>query len=290
MTRFGFLLLLVLAFACSSNNGPADDGGTDARGDDAAFDAASDAESETDAGADAESDAETDAETDGGSDAATDDACVPPPCPAPPEGCDYVGSDPCVCGELVCDGTECTTDDDCPGGFCRATMVDDVRACHPWAGEGESCGGFLVPWTLERCDPDVHTCMEASPFIADAPGTCLLEVTVAELADNPDSYRDRVVGVRTSYVTNGVSACTRLGCPEEMPCCNTCNAAMYAYDVMDGPSSVQLFDDAGVAYECTGTECVMTETCTVMPDQSYRIIGVFDGTGLRVTSIQRISF
>lgn len=283
MLRF---VLLGFVLACSSNNGPpADDGGADASGGDASFDAAEDDAGVADDGG--AEDASPDSATD---DAGEDDACVPPDCAAPPEGCMYVGSDACSCGELVCEGTECTDDSECPGGFCRATMMDDVRECHPWAGEGESCGGFTAPWHVERCDPEAHTCMAASPLIADAPGTCLLEVTVAELAANPDAYRDRVVGVRSSFVTNGPSACTRLGCPEEMPCCNTCNAAMFAYDVMDGPSSVQLFDDAGVAYECTGTECVMTETCSVLPNESYRIIGTFDGVGIRVDSIQRVSF
>ena len=91
------------------------DGATDAGPGDSGADGADDAGAD-DAGAD-----------DAGADAAADvglDACEPPPCPAPPDGCSYVTTDPCVCGDLVCDGTECTEDSECPGGFCRATMVD----------------------------------------------------------------------------------------------------------------------------------------------------------------------
>ncbi len=296
MSRF---LLLALIVACSSNGGPPpEDGGADTSEPDASLDADTDAAEDDAGGDDAGPDDDAGADDAGNDDAGADDAggdsgdaCMPADCPPPPDGCMYVGGDPCgECGELVCDGTECTDDSDCFGGFCRATMDPEVRACHPWAGEGESCGGFTAPWAVERCNPDVHTCMGRSPLIADAPGTCLLEVTVAELAANPGLYTDRVVGVRTSYVTNGLSACTRRACPLEMPCCNDCNSGMFAFDMEDGDDSVQLFDDAGTAYECSGTECDMRETCTVMPDLSYRIIGTFNGTGLLVDSIQRVSF
>ena len=44
------------------------------------------------------------------------DACVPPPCPAPPRGCRYVGATLCTCGTLVCDcgmGAPCAPSEYC---------------------------------------------------------------------------------------------------------------------------------------------------------------------------------
>ncbi|MEM9067878.1 MAG: hypothetical protein AAGE52_05205 [Myxococcota bacterium] len=294
----------ILILGCSSNDGPPADagGGTDSGGEvDAGIDSGGEVDAGVDAGEDAAvaTDSGTDAETDSGVDSGTDagidstvgiDACVPPPCPAPPPGCRYEVTDPCTCGELVCEGTPCTDDSECVGGFCRDTMTPDMRACHPYAEEGESCGGFTLPWAVERCNPEVHTCLGSSPLIADAPGVCLLPVTVADLRSMPARYEGRVVGIRTSFVTNGLTFCTEIACPPEMPCCNGCGSGMIAKDNAADESGVDLADMAGTDYMCSGNECMPTETCTVDANAEYRIIGTFTGGKLRVRSIQRTSF
>lgn len=69
--------------------------------------------------------------SDAGSDAGTpeEDACVPPPCPAPPPGCNYVGGTLCTCGELVCDTDVC--EDRCGLGeycdLCAETPMCETR-------------------------------------------------------------------------------------------------------------------------------------------------------------------
>jgi hypothetical protein len=42
--------------------------------------------------------------------------------------------------------------------------------CVPFAGLGESCEGFTLPWSFEQCDPSL-VC-DNRQFIADAPGIC----------------------------------------------------------------------------------------------------------------------
>jgi hypothetical protein len=116
-----FLVLLVLA-ACGDDSTPVADAGRSDAGHSDGGSVSRDAAVGTDAqpGEDA-GEVETDAGAiDAGSDAGApgvDAGCVPPPCPAPPEGCMYVGTDPCVCGTLVCAGscglTECSVDEYC---------------------------------------------------------------------------------------------------------------------------------------------------------------------------------
>jgi hypothetical protein len=47
-----------------------------------------------------------------------EDACVPPPCPAPPDRCHYEGASLCACGTLVC---------------------EPAAPCDPPCGAGEYC-------------------------------------------------------------------------------------------------------------------------------------------------------
>lgn len=57
------------------------------------------------------------------------DACVPPPCPAPPPGCHYEGATLCACGTLVCDPPDECTPACSPFEYCNLCGTD--RACKP---------------------------------------------------------------------------------------------------------------------------------------------------------------
>ena len=54
------------------------------------------------------------------------DACLPPPCPAPPDGCRYEGATACTCGTLVCEPSACTPACDA-GKYCDLCGI--VAAC-----------------------------------------------------------------------------------------------------------------------------------------------------------------
>jgi len=67
----------------------------------------------------------------------------------------------------------CTSDSDCDrDSWCRPTESSNgsQSECTPFASEGDSCGGFTVPWQYERCEPNL-TC-DGPPNIPDAPGVC----------------------------------------------------------------------------------------------------------------------
>jgi hypothetical protein len=82
-------------------------------------------------------------------------------------GCFAVWTDPA--GNQVCGGG-CETDADCADGtWCRQTEAGP-RECVPYAGAGEMCGGFTLPWYYQQCDPSLLCVF--NPFIADAPGVC----------------------------------------------------------------------------------------------------------------------
>jgi hypothetical protein len=121
----------------------------------------SDAGSPEDAGAhhDAASvDAGQDAhvpDEDGGTDAgpAQPDACVPPPCPAPPDGCHYEGFTACTCGTLVCAPSACAP-------ACDATKYCDLcgteRTCVDRPEDmGLICIGLYMP--VCGCDGQTYS-------------------------------------------------------------------------------------------------------------------------------------
>jgi len=260
------IISFVLLAACGDDGSPPSDASADSSVDSAA-DAASDGS--TDSGADTSVDAAGDAAPDA-SDAASDASDA--------------ASDASDAASDASDASVvCTMDSECPGGFCRPVMGGGM-ACHPYAAEGDSCGGFTPAWAQERCDPATNSCLPTSVLIADAPGRCIVPATIAELQASPESYRGRIVGVSTSWVTTGPVACTEIACSPSMPCCNSCSGGMIAKDSDTATESVGLATDVGVDYSCTGDECTLS--CTVMQDRTYRIIGEFDGTRILVTSIQ----
>lgn len=73
-----------------------------------------------------------------------DAGCVPPPCAAPPEGCHYETSDPCSCGTLVCPS-------DCGGVTCQADEYCDYDGALACSGAGActtrpgGCTGLYDP-------------------------------------------------------------------------------------------------------------------------------------------------
>jgi hypothetical protein len=86
-------------------------------------------------------------------DAGGEDACVPPPCPAPPPGCNYVGGSLCECGELVCDTDACG--DECgPGQFCNLCAETPTCVARPTPTSG-ICSGLYDP--VCGCDGDTYS-------------------------------------------------------------------------------------------------------------------------------------
>lgn len=73
-----------------------------------------------------------------------------------------------VCQPLEEDGAWCDRDEVCEG-FCGWDDNND-RLCKPWAQEGESCGGFVLPAFRNSCEPGL-TCECVEPT-CDVPGIC----------------------------------------------------------------------------------------------------------------------
>lgn len=73
-----------------------------------------------------------------------------------------------VCQDVEATGSWCDRDQMC-GGFCGWDDNND-RLCKPWAQEGESCGGFVLPSFYRFCEPGLSCdCTEAT---CGAPGIC----------------------------------------------------------------------------------------------------------------------
>ena len=114
----------------------------------------------------------------------------------------------------------------------------------------------------------------ANPLIADAPGTCSVPVTVADLQSSPGTWDGRVVAVLDGWVVGGPAGCTEIACAPSMPCCNSCFSSELFSDTRGG-SGVALRDMASVPYECTGDECMPYTACTQPVDLRYRLIARF---------------
>lgn len=65
---------------------------------------------------------------------------------------------------------QCESDSDCDKGtWCRPTEAG-ANECVPFVEEGETCGGFTLPWYFEQCLPGL-VC-DSPDYVADAPGVC----------------------------------------------------------------------------------------------------------------------
>ena len=73
-------------------------------------------------------------------------------------GCNYA----CVCRS----DSDCNKNSD----FCRPTQSGNYSICVPLSGESGRCGGFVLPWTRERCAPGL-VCVPVEPTY-DVPGFC----------------------------------------------------------------------------------------------------------------------
>jgi hypothetical protein len=87
----------------------------------------------------------------------------------------------CGAGQ-TCDGglcvpdVACVEDADCAAdSWCRPSEAGG-SSCAPFVGEGETCGGFVLPWTADRCEPGLICApapsLPGTPPLPDLPGIC----------------------------------------------------------------------------------------------------------------------
>jgi hypothetical protein len=77
----------------------------------------------------------------------------------------------------VCEtGNECVADNDCDNGFCGWEDDNTTRVCKDFAGQGDSCEGFVIPSARAHCGPGLQ-CIFTEPT-HDVPGTCQWGPTV----------------------------------------------------------------------------------------------------------------
>lgn len=168
----------------------------------------------------------------------------------------------------------CVDHDDCADGWCRQKDWDtDEKECVPFQPEGAHCGGFTPPHMAESCPPDLQCVFR--PFIADAPGTCRRNVTVADITANPDAFDGLRVNI-DGHVTTGPARCTRMACSEANPCCNSCGASQEISDVPASGQGISLAGADGSNFGCSGNECTYADNCDIEVDSNvqYRVVGV----------------
>lgn len=124
-------------------------------------------------------------------------------------GCNAEWYDPM--GAPVCLGdAACQTDEDCaPDAWCRPDQ-GGTGECVPFAGPGDTCEGFVLPWTRQRCEPDL-VCVPREPT-GDVPGIC----AACEYGGQPYQAGESFPaddGCNTCTCTEGgLIACTERAC------------------------------------------------------------------------------
>lgn len=120
------------------------------------------------------------------------------------------------------------------------------------------------------------TCVRAPCFAVCEPigsGGGIVDVTVAELDADPRRFSGQRVRV-TAEPTATLARCTRRGCTQDNPCCNSCSAG---FDIGD---RINLSMANGSALGCSGNECNWQQTCqgftTAANNGPYTLEGTFE--------------
>ena len=72
--------------------------------------------------------------------------------------------------EARCCANTCLDDASCDAtSWCRQTEFG-YNECTPYVGEGDTCGGYVLPWYYERCEPGLVCTTD--PMIPDLQGEC----------------------------------------------------------------------------------------------------------------------
>ena len=174
----------------------------------------------------------------------------------------------------MCDG-----DDQCGDwGWCACDDRScDTRVCKAFVGEGERCGGFVPADLAVSCGPNLR-CV-ADPRVADIPGTCATQATVAEILAQPADFDGRFVFI-DAQVGHGYALCTQMACSPEAPCCNTCGAEQQLFDADMTPGQVQgltLEGAEGEHYGCSGDSCGYGDNCALDEVDTWVLGTVRDG-------------
>lgn len=175
----------------------------------------------------------------------------------------------CVGGTTPIGGA-CELNGDCADGFCGcAGDRCESSVCKPFAGEGESCGGFRPAHLVQMCSP-THACVAPYDIIADIPGRCGAMTTVAEVLANPAKFDGRFIAIR-GVIDAGAAMCTKMACSPANPCCNACGASLRIYDSSSDVGTIEglyLSEDAQ-DLGCGGNECTWRDHCAVEPGNHW---------------------
>ncbi|MFO0745756.1 MAG: hypothetical protein U1F43_08790 [Myxococcota bacterium] len=185
-------------------------------------------------------------------------ACITAPCNAAYD----------VCQARHAAGEGCGRDGECADGLlCGASGL--CTAAASIAAEGESCGGFRLPTTVKSCGLGFD-CIAPHGIIADIPGQCGKNATVAEILADPKAFDGHYVAVK-GIIDARAAMCTKLGCSPANPCCNSCGANLALYDdkaQMETSSGI-IAEEDGAALSCGGNECTWRDNCAVAPGNAW---------------------
>lgn len=109
-----------------------------------------------------------------------------------------------------CATNACLDDASCAAdSWCRPTE-EGAGECTPYVGAGDTCGGFVQPWTVERCEPGLVCTTD--PMIPDLPGECATCDYEGAGYSAGESFRASDGCNTCTCMEDGTVACTKVAC------------------------------------------------------------------------------
>eukprot|EP01089_Gocevia_fonbrunei_P009186 TRINITY_DN2121_c0_g1_i3.p1 TRINITY_DN2121_c0_g1~~TRINITY_DN2121_c0_g1_i3.p1 ORF type:complete len:229 (-),score=26.49 TRINITY_DN2121_c0_g1_i3:73-759(-) len=145
---------------------------------------------------------------------------------------------------------ECFGDADCPDSqWCKPILTSGagLAACVNYQQDGDSCGGFVMPWAMTKCGP-TSECTDSQPMISDAPGKC--RRICKETSECPKGFYCSNAEGSNSYCRANGSCNTTADCNNpENPCTDPTKCFCQAWDNAYGN------------YFCVNNEC--QQNCSI---------------------------
>ena len=161
---------------------------------------------------------------------------------------------------------------DSPDLVCSGTNCDYIDQCTYSEGDLITVHGTVSGSTIKV---DGHCLIGTQMGAMESCGQPRNRYTEVEAASIGPNMAGQNVMVTTSIQTADFAACTRMGCPIENLCCNSCHADPF----IGGVNNLYLIESNGNKLGCQGNECDWEDNCLYSSSDIVTIYGTVGENG-----------
>jgi len=161
---------------------------------------------------------------------------------------------------------------DSPDLVCAGTNCDYMDNCTYDEGDVITIHGKISGSTIEV---DSHCLVGTQQGTMASCGLLRDGYTEVEAESIGPNMAGQNVMVSTSIQTADFAACTRMGCPPENLCCNSCHADPF----IGGINNLYLIESNGNKLGCQGNECDWEDNCLYSSSDVVTIYGAVGDNG-----------